>query len=141
MEKVKKLYVALVVLFLYAPIGVLVAQSFNASLLCEPWSITNKAGEPFKVITPFWRACQDRGLPSEIHRAPRHIFAARRIAGDALASWALCPTRPNWAREFGEHWTPGEPGAKARLSAFLDDALRAYADGRDRPSTKVVDRP
>ena len=31
MEKVKKLYVALVVLFLYAPIGVLVAQSFTAS--------------------------------------------------------------------------------------------------------------
>lgn len=31
MEKVKKLYVVLVVLFLYAPIGVLVAQSFNAS--------------------------------------------------------------------------------------------------------------
>ena len=31
MEKVKKLYVALVVLFLYAPIGVLVAQSILAS--------------------------------------------------------------------------------------------------------------
>ncbi len=114
------------------------AQSFNASLLCEPWSITNKAGEPFKVFTPFWRACQDRGLPSEIHRAPRHIFAARRIAGDALDSWALCPTRPNWAREFGEHRTPGEPGAKARLAAFLDDALRAYAHGRDRPGQSLT---
>ena len=37
MEKVKKLYVALVVLFLYAPIGVLVAQSFNASRYCGYW--------------------------------------------------------------------------------------------------------
>lgn len=38
MEKVKKLYVALVVLFLYAPIGVLVAQSFNASRYRGHWT-------------------------------------------------------------------------------------------------------
>lgn len=38
MEKVKKLYIALVVLFLYAPIGVLVAQSFNASRYRGHWT-------------------------------------------------------------------------------------------------------
>lgn len=38
MEKVKKLYVVLVVLFLYAPIGVLVAQSFNASRYRGHWT-------------------------------------------------------------------------------------------------------
>ncbi len=36
--QVKKLYVALVVLFLYAPIGVLVAQSFNASRYRGHWT-------------------------------------------------------------------------------------------------------
>ena len=38
MEKWKKGYVALVVLFLYAPIGVLIAQSFNASRYRGHWT-------------------------------------------------------------------------------------------------------
>ncbi|MES2907295.1 MAG: deoxyribodipyrimidine photo-lyase, partial [Pseudomonadota bacterium] len=38
------------------------AQSFNTSLLQEPWKNLNKSGEAFKVFTPFWRTC--RSLPS-----------------------------------------------------------------------------
>ena len=38
MEKVKKLYVALVVLFLYALIGLLVAHSFNSSRYFCHWT-------------------------------------------------------------------------------------------------------
>ena len=36
-------------------------RSFNAGLLFEPWQIKTGAGEPFKVFTPFWRACLARG--------------------------------------------------------------------------------
>ena len=39
------------------------AESFNASLLFEPWEVTAKStGEPFKVFTPFWRACRVLGI-------------------------------------------------------------------------------
>ena len=31
-------------------------QSFNGSLLHEPWDIQNKQQQPFKVFTAFWRA-------------------------------------------------------------------------------------
>src|SRR3569623_1481013 len=31
---------------------------YNASLLHEPGSVLNKDGHPYKVFTPFWRACQ-----------------------------------------------------------------------------------
>ncbi len=30
------------------------SQSFNGSLLFEPWEILNKQNEPFKIFTPFW---------------------------------------------------------------------------------------
>jgi deoxyribodipyrimidine photo-lyase len=41
----------------------LAAESFNASLLFEPWEVTSKStGGPFKVFTPFWRACRALGL-------------------------------------------------------------------------------
>ena len=32
------------------------AESFNGSLLHEPWTILNAAGQPYRVFTPFWRA-------------------------------------------------------------------------------------
>jgi deoxyribodipyrimidine photo-lyase len=45
-------------------------ESFNASLLFEPWEVRTAAGGPYKVFTPFWRACQAR--PGDaIHAAPR----------------------------------------------------------------------
>src|SRR5271154_1511207 len=31
------------------------AQSFNASLLHEPWEIRTAGGSPFRVFTPFWQ--------------------------------------------------------------------------------------
>ncbi len=36
----------------------LTVESFNASLLSEPWAVTNKSGDPFRVFTPYWRAAQ-----------------------------------------------------------------------------------
>src|SRR5690242_19745788 len=38
------------------------AEGLKANLLFEPWEVTTAAGGPFKVFTPFWRAC--RALPS-----------------------------------------------------------------------------
>jgi deoxyribodipyrimidine photo-lyase len=31
-------------------------QSFNGSLLAEPWEVKTRTGEAYKVFTPFWRA-------------------------------------------------------------------------------------
>ncbi len=33
--------------------------TFNGSLLAEPWEVATKAGESFKVFTPFWRALRE----------------------------------------------------------------------------------
>lgn len=115
-------------------------DTFNASLLCEPWTVTTKSGDPFKVFTPFWRACQDGGIPVETQAPPRKIAAAKPVTSDALSAWSLLPTRPNWARGFVPEWTPGEDGAKNRLAGFIDDALGGYADGRDRPDLSATSR-
>ena len=42
------------------------AHSFHANLLFEPWTVTTAEGNPYRVFTPFWRACLERGTP----RAP-----------------------------------------------------------------------
>jgi deoxyribodipyrimidine photo-lyase len=110
------------------------AESCNAALLFSPGDIRTGAGTPFKVFTPFWRACLQRGGIAEPHTAPKEIPAPRRWPrGDDLVQWELLPAKPDWAGGLRRAWTPGEAGARERLSAFLRHGLAGYESGRDRP--------
>ncbi|MBK6704827.1 MAG: deoxyribodipyrimidine photo-lyase [Caulobacteraceae bacterium] len=107
------------------------ATSFSGALMNEPWTVKTKTGDPFKVFTPFWRAC----LQLEVRDpapAPKKIEGFEKpLASDKLADWHLLPSRPNWAKGLGPAWTPGEAGAKRALNAFIEDRLEHYSDGRD----------
>ena len=119
----------------------LAAHSFNAALLAEPWEVATRQGAPFRVFTPFWRALQARGDPPAPLPAPAAIPAPAAFpASDALETWQLRPTKPDWAAGLRATWQPGEAGAQVRLAAFLDAALLAYADGRDRPDRAGTSR-
>jgi deoxyribodipyrimidine photo-lyase len=111
-------------------------RTFNASLLREPWETTTKAGEPFKVFTPFWRALQQLGPSRDLSPAPKRFAPAQMFASDDLDQWRLRPEKPNWAREFGEHWTPGEKAAHKALDAFLETRIDTYPTERDQPSVR-----
>jgi deoxyribodipyrimidine photo-lyase len=43
-------------------------ESFNGSLLFEPWTIKNQQGKPYQVFTPFWRACLSQPEPESPER-------------------------------------------------------------------------
>jgi len=119
----------------------LVAESFNAGLLFEPWTIRTGSGGPFKVFTPFWRACLSAPPPPPPEPAPSRLIAPPRpVDGEALGDWRLTPSRPNWASGFSDHWRPGEAGARERLEAFLKAALRRYRDQRDVPARPGTSR-
>lgn len=117
--------------------GVEVA-SFNAALLFEPWTVKTLGGGPFKVYSPFWRACLKLGTAAPLP-APTLRRHAGRVASNRLADWHLLPTRPNWATGFSD-WTPGEAGALARLETFLADGLSGYGELRNRPDRPNVSR-
>jgi deoxyribodipyrimidine photo-lyase len=112
-------------------------HSFNGSVLFEPWEVKTLGGGPFKVYTPFWRACLK--LPVA---APLPVPKVKRLNadGDRLAAWSLTPTKPNWAAGFGELWTPGSAGAEAKLTRFLDHGLTGYGELRNRPDLPNVSR-
>lgn len=116
-------------------------QSFNASLLAEPWTIATGAGEPYRVFTPFWRSASATVKDDSPTAAPKLLRPpAAWPRSDDLASWRLKPTKPDWASAFPDHWSPGEVGARKRLSTFLESALHRYADGRDRPDQDTTSR-
>ena len=109
-------------------------------LLHEPESIRNGQGEPYKVYTPFSKACFAAGEPRPPRPAPELRLWSGSISSDRLDDWNLLPAKPDWARGFEPLWSPGEDGARDRLSRFLDDGLEHYADGRDRPDRDVTSR-
>lgn len=116
-------------------------ESFNASLLNEPWELKTGTGGPYRVFTPFWRAARGNLSTLDLSPAPRQVPApAEWPASDSLASWKLLPVKPDWATGFGPLWTPGERGARKRLDSFLSGALDGYASNRDRPDIEATSR-
>ena len=116
------------------------AESFNGSLLIEPWDIATQQGQPYKVFTPFWRAAQTRlRLPAPWTAPPRLPAVDDAIIGVPLEALELRP-RPSWDIGFWEAWTPGEAGAREALEVFIEGALNGYRTDRDRPDRTGTSR-
>ncbi len=122
------------------------AESFQANLMFEPWTIRTGAGGPYKVFTPFWRACLAGTEPRRPLAAPGKLpatalsAAGEPPAGDSLESWGLLPRRPDWSAGLTRTWTPGEAGAHSLLEDFLEGPSADYATGRDLPGVEGTSR-
>jgi deoxyribodipyrimidine photo-lyase len=115
-------------------------ETFNASLLWEPWEVSKDDGTPYKVFTPFFRkGCLGRGEPDADRPTPSNIAYAPFDAKGTLDNLELLP-RINWHEEMAEIWKPGEAGAKERLETFLRSGLKNYKEDRNRPDFENVSR-
>lgn len=119
-------------------------QSFNGRLLHEPWQILNQSGKPFQVFTPYLKALMARPLEAPL-RAPTRIPGGTwpQAAFDSavkLDDLGLKPTNPDWAVEITQEWQPGERFAQEKLTHFLEESLRGYAEGRDIPAKDATSR-
>jgi deoxyribodipyrimidine photo-lyase len=108
-------------------------SSFNSTLIHEPWEIAKNDGGPFRVFTPFWKACVSAGLSGSQCEAPERMPAVNnRIKSVKLAELELLP-KIRWDKAFSDHWNPGEAGAHQSLDEFLEHAVGYYQDDRNRP--------
>lgn len=110
--------------------------SFNASLFNEPWTISNKNNDFFKVFTPYWKTCR-QALVSQPVKVLTHYPACVDVVSDELDEWQLLPTL-NWASQFPDLWTPGEEGAQQQLSKFISHHLQGYKINRDIPEKQAT---
>lgn len=117
------------------------AESFQASLLHEPWTVTTGAGNPYQVFTPFWRtvSAQDFRAPLGVPDVGRG-FAAALPDSDELAGWELLPTNPDWAAGLRETWRPTAAAGHELLDTFLDGPAGDYVSARDRPDQQGTSR-
>jgi deoxyribodipyrimidine photo-lyase len=115
-------------------------RRFGGFLLHEPEQIRNGQDEPYRVYTPFSRACFAKGEPRSPLPVPKVVWWQGSVAGDGLKDWSLHPSRPDWSSGFAPLWQPGEMGALSRLKQFLDEGLADYAQDRDKPALSVTSR-
>ncbi len=109
----------------------LAVETFNAALIAEPWTLKTGSGGPYRVYTPFARSLRAAIGRRALLPAPERIEGVA-AKGIKLESLHLLP-RIRWDRGMAQTWTPGEAGAHAHLQRFCDEAIQAYAQGRDRP--------
>jgi len=113
----------------------------SANLLWEPEALATKGGQPFRMFTPFWRACCAQP-PIDLAPAPapgRLPPPPRWPASMPLAALGLRP-RIGWDAGVRQAWSPGETGARRRLSRFVQHGLPEYARRRDRPDLDASSR-
>lgn len=115
-------------------------KRFPGTLLHEPEDVATGGGTPFKVFTPFWRACNRRPEPSLPAEIPTLLAISTATHSEDLRDWHLTPSQPNWAYGWNDLWTPGEAGAQSALSEFLSQHVSNYGDGRDIPAEPNTSR-
>ena len=109
------------------------ACACEGKLLLDPAAVRTKTGGAYGVFTPFWRTARDQADPGAPATPPKSIRAPTQWPeSERLESWKLHPAGPDWSSGFD--WTPGEAGAQASLTAFLDRKLKTYPHDRDRPA-------
>jgi deoxyribodipyrimidine photo-lyase len=107
------------------------AESYRGNLLFEPWEICNQSKLPFRVFTPFWRACSSKLDQVPVPLPEPRSIRGRRVQGVSLASLEILPRIP-WYHGFSI-WEPGQGGAQRALKKFMADAANRYLIGRDKP--------
>jgi len=116
-------------------------DSFNGSLLREPWEVRKADGTPYRVFTPYFRkGCLAAPPPRYPLPIPEGLVcAALPEESLPLEALGLLPSI-RWDQKLEPHWTIGEHGARARLDTFLKQGLPGYREGRDFPARPNVSR-
>lgn len=108
-------------------------ETFNANLLFEPLKILNSSGNPFKVFTPFWKACLITNEPPPPFPQPKKLPVMEQLPDTlAIDDLHLAPIG-NRTKGLSTLWKPGEQNALEKFLHFVENILNSYPVDRDRP--------
>jgi len=92
--------------------------SFNGALLFEPWDILRQ-GKPYRVFTPFWTACQSKGIEQTTLAASTRLPSLPEAwQGLPITDLGLLPGIP---------WDAGFPDAGLRVRPGPGDSLSGFS--------------
>ncbi|MFI0434506.1 MAG: cryptochrome/photolyase family protein [Parachlamydiaceae bacterium] len=107
------------------------AQSFNGSLLFEPWQILNKQQKPYQVFTHYWNACIDfKEPPLPLPKPESMTFYTKQMHGETIESLELLP-RIDWDKGFNIRWNPKVYCPQNILKNSIENIVEHYEERRD----------
>ena len=118
----------------------------QGATLLPPGSLLNGQGQPYKVFTPYARACRERlrsAMPTPSRRPAAqaehpHDAQGHVVNADKIPTTVAGYEAPdNQTRAF---WPAGEEAASERLTAFANDAMSDYDTARDLPAQPGTSR-
>jgi deoxyribodipyrimidine photo-lyase len=111
-------------------------ESFNASLLWEPWQVLKSDGTPYKVYTPYYKnGCLQAIAPRQPLPKPKKLDLIK--INDSHIN--LLP-KTNWYESLASTWAIGEKAAHKKLDYFLEHYLSGYKKNRDYPAKPNTSR-
>ncbi len=124
------------------------AESFQASLLHEPWKVTTGQGGQYRVFTPFWNQLKKLDFRHPLEAPPARDNSSDpppeedipTVESDDLAGWKLVPPGSAWSEKLAAHWSPGEAAAWQLLEEFTEEAMADYEEGHDFPGIAGTSR-
>lgn len=116
-------------------------NSYNGSLLWEPWEILKQDGLPYKVFTPFYQnGCLKAKEPRLVLPSPTNLLLVEEENSlHNIDSMCLLPSLA-WGKDIISNWEFGELAANERLANFLDKDIQLYKEGRDFPAQNSVSK-
>ena len=115
-------------------------NSFNASLLWEPWEIFKNDGTAYKVFTPFYRrGCLNAKPPREPLKAQFNLNLHHDSQSMAINALNLLP-KISWDKPIMSGWEIGEQAASNKLDNFLDEGILNYKEFRNYPAKSGISR-
>lgn len=66
------------------------AQTFNASLLHEPWTIRPRQEKPYQVFTPFYKASRSTAIPADPAPPPKKFQRLEKCLPTISNDWNFC---------------------------------------------------
>ncbi len=126
-------------------------NSFNGSLLWEPWTVLKKDKTPYKVFTPYYRrGCLMAPAPREPSSAPATLQLFGGHGQTTIEALDLLPKKGRrhgllWDHALNNYWSEpgrgvGEAAAQSKMAAFLNRGLNGYKEGRNFPAKAHISK-
>ena len=111
------------------------AESYQANVLFEPWTIKNGSGTHYKVFTPYYKKCMEGGanIDDPLPTPNSMVNASHSLNIGEISDFNFLPDI-RWDQKMADHWDISEDGAWDRMRVFFKNGLDDYKDGRDCPS-------
>jgi len=115
------------------------SEVFPGNLLFEPKEVKTQDGNPYKVFTPFWKACMEQGGISAPLRRPAISKSSKQYKSLSVDDLELLP-EIDWDSGFYDVWSPGEESAQKHFKKFLKSGITDYKRLRDFPGEEGTSR-